>query len=286
MDKITAEAAQTSLEIYSRELSPVYEQARQHLSGLLSSSGAMLDDLRSYNQHARANGELITSFVGSLPIADNSETFTLSDTSEFRLVQSAVLWTARRDHLGWYYITPSYIVGQKHSRDNPDKTNVLIAGAWQSDRSITIATDVDTEKLAESEEYTRRNSLKDLSKEEIETLFSVEDETLHITSRTAGIMALRNREHIGNVTGRLCFRYRHLRRMYGTEAASALSIPTKGSGGTSNDSGTRVGNDTLAEYDVMTHLNDLAILFDKEDVLKGLLMANAIQDDPTGAIEE
>lgn len=107
MDRETAQAAQSSLEIYSRELSPVYEQAREHLTGLLSSNGAALHDMRVDAENAKANGVLVTDFISTLPIAEEfkehhldtrnhpiiTSTFMLDDAHEARTVQASVLWS-------------------------------------------------------------------------------------------------------------------------------------------------------------------------------------------------
>lgn len=170
---------------------------------------------------------------------------------------------------------PAYIIGQRRADGDPSRTSVLLAGASPSRRSLRTLSSLSTQKIEAAQEYVQNNTFKSYSDEQLRELFSEADGKLLIMSHTVGNMVLGRFDRVFSMILEGDW---SVRRQYGKEALAARRIcgrNFRSKWRTEHQLG--ITDQQFAQFDVSTHLNELATAFGKREVLAELFSKNVVQ---------
>lgn len=95
MDKTGTELARANLQLFSKEMSPEYQQVRNLLLGHLAAHGATVEQLKQQEINDRRNVYLVMNFAHLLPVAKTHQKkweFTTDDPMLAKTLHSHVVW--------------------------------------------------------------------------------------------------------------------------------------------------------------------------------------------------
>lgn len=271
VDPVSAEIAQQGLEVYSQELSPMYELLRAKLVGQLANNGTVHENLQIQDLRARQNMRLIEAFAQYLPRGYRREAASIdkilaANAYEAKILESCLLWvgSSRTGQINDTLLSrgPYYIIGE-----TPTDTNcsLLLYDAMDTYLSKTRIHSA----IVRREEYeTLKNQAEtglftEYAPEEIRARFDPRSGQLQVTLGTNPRMMHTN---IPQRTVLPPLSKRQLKRLPERVATDGMAIKAQGY----FDNG-RISDDIMAKYDVFTHLNKLATAFGKVEAFKELL---------------
>ncbi len=260
MDRKAKELAVAGLDIYSRELSPLYDMHRRELLAELSIRNTTVEDLAARERNDTENAEIITRFVKHLPPTSHiskqtqrivgyqwdvyTQAITTTDPYEARTVMSSVIWLRQGRYIKGEQ--PYYVVGErKSSRRSKELLIVSAATTFQTDEQRLQAErffdEVDQmyifsprgRDLKSIRTGSRFNSAN--APETVRRMFNLDDHLLYVTPPSSGAQVIENDE-------------KRLKRVV------------------------RLSDEELALFNVFDRLNDIATAFRKEEELKAIIL--------------
>ncbi len=190
MDKKSSELAMQMLEIQHREISPMYEQARQVLYGELAASTLRLAGLREETRQRQGNMALIRQAKRLLPIAQGhyDSRFELSadryDLYDVRLLQASTLWNHDAAH---------YMIGHWEFVDDKGQRQVellCISADDENDELFTFETK--PEEFAKIKAQQSRLLASGMGETAVSRIYDHASGGLIVHGRTAGNIKTRS----------------------------------------------------------------------------------------------
>ncbi|HSX07567.1 MAG TPA: hypothetical protein VLG11_01605 [Candidatus Saccharimonadales bacterium] len=271
MDNNSAELARAGLGAFADVLSPQFREIREQLAAQLAGHST-LEGLRNAELSGRANFEMISQFVEQLPTADENG-FLADDMYTARQLQANTIWLKMRNEASrrWTAIlnTPYYIIGQRllpPARETYSKPTVqlLLFGATAGERGIRELTLWDDQYAIVENEAQRLAASDACDPETLRSMFDQDAMKLRVSAVNSPrrTYLARNDMLVRGQGAALFVRdYAKYVARYGLDVKlSREKLET-----------TRLDDAKLAEFDVMTRLDLLAVTFGKVNELDGLL---------------
>lgn len=282
MDEKASELSKTGLVLARKEMSPEYQLVQARLLGYLAAHNSTVEQLAIREQSARANRQLLSEFAQLLPkaeLADGQWSLCLDDPYTLRIIQSVMLWSdeisgkeCKSYDEGKTYNTyaryarrPYIIIGKKGENYN----ELLLACIGENGVNETpLEGEAEEEYFDEDGElieipkkygelYTFKPGWKDKKRirameriigseyptpEEMATMFNEDRRLLVVTPGSPGSTKLKRKVDRWN--------YNHMLK--------------------------RVFDEQLGEFDVVSHLNRIAVGLGLEDQLADLISMHTV----------
>ncbi len=271
MDPSDVELARRGLAVFSEVVSPEYDALRAQLLGRLAASEITVADMRATEQQKTNNFELVSGFMDLLPrqpatFDSSGSSLEVADTYTAQQLKASLLWLSEPFSFDGKYGTtkPYYIVGRHddttdtYAYGRSPVTHLLLFSVTEDPKPIKRVA-VWKNELALMEKIASESMYASLSTEEVKRMFN--PNTGNLVVRPVADSMRTEMAHGGTLT--LQPKYRDLEK----RVRSKGMLVEAGSGRI----GDKLHDSTLAEFDVFSHLNRLAVIFDKVDELDSLL---------------
>lgn len=267
VDNNSAELARAGLGAFADILTPQFREIRVQLAAQLAGRST-LEGLRDAELSGRANFELISKFMKQLPTA-NEDGFLVDDIYTAQQLQANTIWLNMHDEsssprLMKIVNPPYYVIGQRSIPPTKDlarpTVQLLLFGATAGNRGTQKVTVWDDQYQIVQEEAQRLAASDICDPEILQAMFDQDSMKLRVSRENS---PLRTNLARPDMLGRgVVFTRNNAKYVayHGLDAYVGEGLET-----------TRLNDATLAEFDVPTRLNLLAVTFGKVDELDGLL---------------
>lgn len=264
MDKEAVELAKAGVRHFEEFRSPAYDLIRAEFVGRLATSGRMLDDMRQAEIDKRRNYNVVHRFMETLPqIQGMYDRYIPADNAyTARLLQATVLWsrTDKYTHHPYYIIGERVDTSERYNRGKQAAIHLLLYSAHSNDYDRPISEYVVWDSQYDAARKMARARLtQDFTEEEMQGMFDKGTGMLQVRCDDSSLRL--NNNSLAKPP----------KRKTPEEAISKYGMSATSEYPFSYDDRHAIPDSMLADYDIFTHLNELATAFGKTAQLQSLL---------------